>query len=231
VPPEPPAVPGLRKRLALTFGLLREHDRLALPLMAAGFAVPLVALVLAGVFTGQVIVLPVLGVLLGLLGALVVFNLRSRHVMFGELEGRVGAALQVIQSSAGRRGGGLTGTWHVSPAVQLNQRQDMVHRLVSRCGVVLVAEGQGRGVRDLLANEVRRVRRAAGDAPVTDVIVGNGVGEVPLPRLVNKLNRLPRALGRPEVDRLHAKLDALPASNIPLPKGPMPTRVPRGRMR
>ena len=42
-----------------------------------------------------------------------------------------------------------------------------------------------------------------------------------------------RVLRRGEVDELYRKLAAIGAMNLPLPKGPVPTRIPRrgGRMR
>ena len=70
--------------------------------------------------------------------------------------------------------------------------QDVVHRVVGRPGIVIIAEGRGRGPRDLLANEVRRVRRVAGDYPVHDIVVGNGDGEVALDKLQMTLMKLPR---------------------------------------
>ena len=95
-------------------------------------------------------------------------------------------------------------------------------------GVIVIAEGRGRGARDLLAAEMRRVRKVAGDVPVIDIIVGNGEGEVPLSKLQNTLMRKRRVLRRGEMDELYRRLAAMGQMNMPIPKGPIPTRVPRG---
>jgi hypothetical protein len=183
-------------------------------------------LVVVGVVTGSYVILPVLGVLLAVVSTMLVFNFRSRRAVNRELEGKPGAAISLIQ--------GMQGNWRVTPAVQVNRNQDLVHRVVGRAGVVLVAEGSGRGPRELLANEKRRVARVIGDTPVHDIVVGNGEGEVPLGKVTSKLQRLPRALNKNQVDSLDRRLKALAAqgaAGLPIPKGPIPTRVPRGKMR
>jgi hypothetical protein len=43
--------------------------------------------------------------------------------------------------------------------------------------------------------------------------------------------RLPRTLKQKEVNALESRLKALGGPNMPLPKGPMPTRMPRRQMR
>jgi uncharacterized protein (DUF58 family) len=206
--------------------LTRRNDRRLLPYVALAFLGPLAVLVVVGVVTGSYVILPVLGVLLAVVSTMLVFNFRSRRAVNRELEGKPGAAISLIQ--------GMQGNWRVTPAVQVNRNQDLVHRVVGRAGVVLVAEGSGRGPRELLANEKRRVARVIGDTPVHDIVVGNGEGEVPLGKVTSKLQRLPRALNKNQVDSLDRRLKALAAqgaAGLPIPKGPIPTRVPRGKMR
>ena len=114
----------------------------------------------------------------------------------------------------------------------MNRNQDLVSRVVSRAGVILIAEGRGRGPRDLLGAEVRRVKKVIGDAPLHDIIVGNGPGEVPLPKLQSTLMRKPRVLKKDQVNALDRKLKAIGGVAMPVPKGPMPRNIPRGgRMR
>jgi hypothetical protein len=206
--------------------LTRRNDRRLLPYLALAFLGPLVVLVVVAVVTGSYVILPVMGVLLAVVSTMLVFNFRSRRAVNRELEGKPGAAISLIQ--------GMQGNWRVTPAVQVNRNQDLVHRVVGRAGVVLVAEGSGRGPRELLANEKRRVARVIGDTPVHDIVVGNGEGEVPLGKVTSKLQRLPRALNKNQVDSLDRRLKALAAqgaAGLPIPKGPIPTRVPRGKMR
>lgn len=208
----------------MAFRLARSNDPRLLAYLTAAFLVPLLVLVALGLALGQVIVLPVLGVLLGLLSAMAVFSRRFQRVAYAEVEGRPGAAASVLQ--------GMRGDWRVTPAVQVNRNSDLVHRVVGRPGVVLVAEGRGRAARDLLATEVRRVRRVAGDTPVHDIVVGDGDGEVPLRKLQLHVSRLPRSLKGAQIAAVDARLKALSTSGaLPIPKGPMPTRMPRGKVR
>jgi predicted transcriptional regulator len=71
----------------------------------------------------------------------------------------------------------------------------------------------------------------AGDYPIKDIVVGNGDGEVPLDKLQMTLMKLPRVIKGGEIDTLERRLRAVGTANLPIPKGPMPTRVPRGKMR
>jgi hypothetical protein len=160
------------------------------------------------------------GVIFGVLLALNVFGRRAQRSAYTEMEGQPGAGISVVQR--------MRGDWRVTTPVAVNRNQDLVSRVVSRAGVIVIAEGRGRGARDLLAAEIRRVRKVAGDAPVIDIIVGNGEGEVPLAKLQSTLMRKRRALRRGEMDDLYRRLAAMGAMNLPIPKGPMPTRIPRG---
>lgn len=224
MPPKNPDAPGRREQLTSAFRLARANDPRLLPYLVGAFLGPLVVLVILGIVLGQVIVLPILGVLLGALAVIAVFSRRFQKVAFGQVEGRPGAAASLIQ--------GMRGGWRVTPAVQVNRNSDLVHRVVGRAGVVLVAEGRGRGPRELLANEARRVRRVVGETPVHDIVVGDGEGEVPLRKLQMHITRLPRSLKGAEVNALDTRLKALSSSGgLPIPKGPVPTRVPRGKAR
>ena len=105
----------------------------------------------------------VLILVFGILVALNVFGRRAQRSALTEMEGQPGAGISVVQR--------MRGDWRVTTPVAVNRNQDLVSRVVSRAGVVVIAEGRGRGARDLLAAEMRRVRKVAGDAPVIDIIV------------------------------------------------------------
>jgi hypothetical protein len=127
----------------------------------------------------------------------------------------------------------MRGNWRVTPAVQFNKDQDMVHRVVGRPGVVLVAEGNPNRTRGLVANEKRTLARLVGETPIYDVYVGDGEGQVALRELEKHFTRLPRNIKPALVNQLDGRLKAIRASAgaVPIPKGPMPTRVPRGKVR
>jgi hypothetical protein len=78
-------------------------------------------------------------------------------------------------------------------------------------------------VKPLLAQEKKRVSRLAGDAPIYDIVVGRGEGEVSLGKLNSHIMKLPRNLSKEQVVALDRRLSALTSQRAPLPQGPMPT--------
>jgi hypothetical protein len=91
-------------------------------------------------------------------------------------------------------------------------------------------------VRNLLGVEKRKHARVAGDAPIYDIVAGDGSdGTVQVKRLAKHVLKLPRNLRPAEVTDLLQRLKALDASRppAPLPKGPLPqnARAARSMMR
>lgn len=213
--------PGTLAQLRMVWSQSRALDPRLLPVTAlvalVGFVVPFTVLWLLG----QPIIGAVLGVLSAVIAGLAVFGRRASSVQLTAIEGQPGAAAAVIQS--------MRGIWRVTPAVAFTAKQDVVHRVVGRPGVILVGEGAAARVAQLLAQEKRRVARVAGEVPVHEVNVGPGSGQVTLTALRMHLMRLPRAVKPREIGALERKMSALGERNIPVPKGPMP-RVSR-RMR
>jgi hypothetical protein len=161
-----------------------------------------------------------MSLLTGLLGALIVFNLRARRAMYTAIEGQLGAAAAVLEQ--------MRGAWFVTPAVAVNGKQDLVHRVVGRPGVVLVGEGSAQRVKGLLAQERKRLSRAVGDVPIHTLIVGDGEGLVTLGKLQARVNKLPAKLNRKQVAPLERRLKPL-TRTLPIPGGIDPTTVRRGR--
>jgi hypothetical protein len=152
--------------------------------------------------------------------ALLTFNLRARRAMYGAIEGQIGAAAAVLEQ--------MRGAWFVTPAVAVNGKQDLVHRVVGRPGVVLVGEGAPQRVKGLLAQERKRHTRAVGDIPVHTLIVGEGEGLVPLGKLQARVNKLPPKVGRKDIAKLERRLKPLNLT-LPIPGGIDPTAGRRGR--
>jgi hypothetical protein len=202
--------------------LTKSADPRYVPIMLAAVVVAAAAAFGIGFF----LMGPILGIVLALLAALIAFTVvtgrRGQAAAFTRIEGQPGAAFAILQS--------MRGDWRVTPAVAFNKQQDLVHRVVGRAGVILVVEGSGGGrARDLLSNELRKVRRVIGpEAPLHDVVVGEGEGQVPLKRLQVHVMKLPRTLKPKEVNAIDSRLKALGGPSMPMPKGPMPTRIPRG---
>ncbi|MCX5390280.1 DUF4191 domain-containing protein [Streptomyces sp. NBC_00094] len=215
---------GRLKQIALTYKMTRKADP-KVGLIVAGVGIGVLGVLLAiGFLIGHPVYLGILGFVLALLAAAIVFGRRAERAAFGQMEGQPGAAAAVLQNVG--RG------WTTTPAVAMNRSQDVVHRAVGRAGIVLVAEGNPNRVKTLLAAEKKRMNRVVVDVPVHDVIVGDGEGLVPLKKLRTTMLKMPRVLTGPQVtaanDRLRAMGDLM--SNMPLPKGPMPKgmRMPRG---
>ena len=167
------------------------------------------------------------GLLLGLLLTLVVFGRRAQKSAYRQMEGRPGAAGQAL--------GMLRRGWKTDPMIAFNKQQDVVHRVVGPPGIVLVGEGNPNRLRGLLTNERRKHERVAADIPIHEVTCGNGEGEVPLPRLVKHVTKLGKNVKPADLTDVLNRLKALDASrsNIPMPKGPVPTSMKglRGQMR
>ena len=100
-----------------------------------------------------------------------------------------------------------------------------MHRVVGRPGIVLVGEGQPSRVKNLLAAEAKKHNRVAGGAPVTQIIAGQGEGEVDIRKLTKHVMKLPATLQPSEITDLLQRLKALDAGcpQVPIPNCPVPT--------
>jgi hypothetical protein len=210
------------KQITMAFKLTRENDPRLVLLLLAAFLVPLVAFVALGILIGHPIYLGILGFLFAVLALVAVFGRRMQKMQFAQVEGQPGAAAAVLQT--------IRGNWRVTPAVQFNREQDLVHRVVGLPGVILVGEGNPGRTRGLIGVEKKRLARFIGDTPVYDVMVGDGEGQVSLKAIQRHLMKLPRNIKPARVNELDRMFKAMP-STLPIPKGAMPTRVPRGKMR
>ncbi|WP_042389891.1 DUF4191 domain-containing protein [Streptacidiphilus melanogenes] len=221
---ESPNSPGRLSQIRQAYTMTKRVDP-KIGLIVAGVGLGTFAVLLAiGFAIGHPIYLGILGFVLGLLAAVVIFGRRAEKAAFGQLEGQPGAAAAVLNNI--KRG------WNIQLVVAANRQQDAVHRAVGRPGVVLVGEGNVNRLRPMIAAEKRKMSRVVGDAPVIDIIVGNDEGQVPLNKLQTHLMKLPRAIPAAQAtqisDRLRAMGDLM--ANAPIPKGPLPkgSRMPKG---
>jgi hypothetical protein len=199
------------------FQTQRREDPLLLPLMLASIlGLGAIGFVI-GLFVNFQWYLLVLGLLFGVLLALVIFGRRAQRTIYQKADGQPGAAAWVLDN--------LRGRWNVTQAVSGTAQMDVVHRVLGRPGVILVGEGAPHRVKGLLAQEKKRISRMVGTTPIYDVTVGNDEGQVPLRRLQQHLTRLPRNITAGEIDSLETRLAALASrggAGAALPKGPMP---------
>jgi hypothetical protein len=63
--------------------------------------------------------------------------------------------------------------------------------------------------------------------PIHELIVGEG--QLTISELQKKIKKLPKALRPAEVTDVRRRLDALPKTALPIPKGPLPQgrKIPR----
>lgn len=226
-----PAAPpkGRIAQLRQAYTITKRNDRniglilLLTFLVGAGVTAVLGILVLGtGVF--GIIITVVFSLLVGILALLAVFGRRAEKAAYAQVEGQPGAAAGALQMM--KRG------WSVKAAAGFTKNQDVMHRVVGRPGIILVGEGNPSRVRSLLAAERKKHARIVGeDVPVLEVVVGRGEGEVPLPKLVKHVRKLPKAIKPAEQTAVLNKLKALDAMRpaAPMPRGPVPTSMKGAR--
>ena len=191
------------KQLWQVFRMTIRNDRAALWLMLAGLLLPIAAgIVLAITLSGDNIIGIVLyiitGILGGILGFLIVLGRRAERVAYRQIAGQPGAVGAVLKSSLRR-------AWQASEMpVAVTKSQDAVYRAVGKPGVVLIGEGPQSRTRRMLEEERRNVARI----------------------IPNTLNRLKKAISKPEVFAVNNRLVSLSrTSSLPIPKGIDPTKV------
>ncbi|MGW4490080.1 DUF4191 domain-containing protein [Amycolatopsis sp. NPDC004368] len=203
-----------RGQLFEAFKMQRREDPMLIPWMVGSIVVVAgVAFGIGFIFNLQWTLLP-LGVVLGLLLAVIIFGRRVQKTVYSKADGQPGAGAWALEN--------MRGSWRVTPTVAVTTQLDAVHRVLGAPGVILVAEGAPHRVKALLAQEKKRVSRLIGDTPIYDYTIGSGEKEIPLKKLQSTLMKLPRNLKAPQVDALEAKLAALGNRGAAMPKGPMP---------
>src|SRR6266566_1694897 len=216
-----PEKPGRIAQIRMVAKIVREANPRALPLIALTAVGVIAVFTVVGLFTGLATFLIPLGVMGGVLAAVIMFGRFAQSAQFAQIEGQPGAAAAVLQT--------LRGNWTVTPAVTANRNMDVVHRVVGRAGVVLVGEGNPGGLASLLAAEKKRISRVAYDVPIYDVQVGNAEGQLQIRKLQQHVMKLPRNLKGVQVADLNHRLKALPQA-MQAPRGPLPkgARLPKG---
>ncbi|MFW6090848.1 MAG: DUF4191 domain-containing protein [Actinomycetota bacterium] len=214
---------GRIAQIKRTYRMARRTDRWLGWITLGVMLLVLAAFVLVGFLVGNLWLYPLLGLPAALLGGAIVFGRRAERAAYAQIEGQPGAAVAALNTL--RRG------YETTPVVATNRHQDVVHRTVSKAGIILVGEGDSsRRVANLLAQEKRRHARVAPETPIHELIVGTGEGQLPLPKVTKTVRKLPRTLRGPELTELRSRLKALGTQPVPMPKGPLPKgmKVPRG---
>src|ERR1700753_2782456 len=212
---------GRLKQIRMVAKLVNQQNKRALPITFGAAAGVIVVFVLLGLFVGPLALFLPVGVLLGLMTAMILFGRFAQKAQYSAIDGQLGAAAAVLQN--------MRGDWTVTPAVAGNRTMDVVHRAGGRAGVVLVGEGVPTRVAGLLSAERKKTERVAHGVPIHEFQVGGGEGQVPVSKLQRKITTLPRTLRPTAVSDLNYRLKALQPT-MQMPKGPIPKGVRQPRM-
>jgi hypothetical protein len=145
-----------------------------------------------------------------LLSTVFFFGKIAEKSAYASIAGQVGAAASVLNA--------IRGAWFVTPAVGIDKHQNMVHRVVGRPGIILVGEGSRPNV--LLAEQRKAHARFAQGVPIHEIIVDEA--DVTIANLQKTVKKLGKSLRPAEVTQVRNRLNALPQTALPIPKGPLP---------
>jgi len=198
------------------YKLVKKDSPFAIIWCLLVFALILVFGVIIGNNLGHPIYAGFLSLPLAFLAGFFLFTRFANTAAFASIEGQVGAGASVLMSI--RRG------FVTTPAVNVNRDQDMVHRVSSKAGIILVGEG-GFGVKSLMQDERRKMERFLSGVPVSEVVVGDNQGQVSIRKLQKHLKKLPKKLNTVQLREVRARLRSVGGLNLPMPKGPMPTNL------
>ena len=202
------------------YKLVKKESPLAVIWCLLVFALVLTFGVIIGNNLGHPIYAGFITLPVAFLAAFFLFTRYANVAAYSSIEGQIGAGASVLMSI--RRG------FVTTPAVNVNRDQDMVHRVSGKAGIILVGEG-GFGVKTLMQDERRKMERFLSGVPITEVVVGDGQGQVTVRKLQKHLKKLPKKLNTVQLREVRARLRSVGGLNMPMPKGPMPTnqRIPR----
>jgi hypothetical protein len=187
----------------------KEISFLALRLIGV-FALGFAVIFGIGIAIDQKLFLGFLGFTTSLLITVFYFGKIAEKAAYSSISGQVGAAASVLNA--------IRGAWFVTPAVGVDKNQNMVHRVVGRPGIILVGEGSRPGV--LLAEQRKAHVRFAQGVPIHELIVGEG--DLTISNLQKTVKKISKSLRPAEVTEVRKRLEALPKTALPIPKGPMP---------
>ncbi len=212
-----PADMGRIRQIIRAYQLTHEYDKM-LPLYIWGsWGLTIVVFVVIGILTRQVVFLSIMGVMIGMLVAMIILVQRTKKATYKRHMGQAGSAEVALSF--------LPKQWVSKPVIAATRQRDVIHRTLGPGGLVLIGEGEPGRLKPLLASEVKKHERVAYGVTVITVVMGDKPGQVPLDKLADHIRKLPKTLQPNQVTDVKLRLRALDAVRppIPLPKGPMPT--------
>ena len=226
-----PKKPGRIAQIREGYKAIRQLDpNVGWFMLAAALGVLVVVLLIGGLWLQRPFFAVLFALPLMMLAAMLVLNRRANNAMYSALDGKAGAAGAALSS--------IQKGWYTSqePVAADVQRRDMdfsnaagVFRALGRPGVVLVGEVPKPRVTRLLEAERKKVSRVAPGVPVHLFVAGDDEGDVPVRKLVNKVQRLKNTLTKAEVSVVYKRLKSLPGLRDGMPAGVDPTKVRMSR--
>jgi hypothetical protein len=223
--------PGRVAQIRQGYRAIRQLDpNVGWFMLAAALAVLLVVMLIGGWWLGRPLLALLFAPPLMMIAATLVLNHRANKAMYSALDGKPGAAGMALTSI---RRGWYTSQEPVAADVQ-NRQMDfsnaaVAFRALGRPGIVLVGEGPRPRVTRLLEAERKKVARVAPGVPVHLIVAGDGEGDVPVRKLVSKVQRMKPVLTKEEVSVVHKRLKSLPGIRDAVPAGVDPTKLRMSR--
>ncbi|AJT40746.1 DUF4191 domain-containing protein [Psychromicrobium lacuslunae] len=218
--PKPDKQPGRMKQMLDVFKMTRRYDPSVVWLMLLVFlgVIALALIISFFFFNNNWITALILGIPLGLLGALLILSRRAERAAFSQIEGKPGASGAALNTL--RRG------WVIEEQpVAVNPRsQDAVFRAVGRPGVVLVTEGAPHRVRTLVEAERKKLGRILPNVSVHVIQSGREEGQVELSKVAKQVKKLKNELTKAEVNAVSKRIASL-GGKLPIPKGVDPYKA------
>ena len=214
-----PAKQGRIAQLRAVFSMTRKSDPAVVWYMLLAFVGPVIIGFLIGLLVNHPIYVTILGVISGVLLALVIMGRRAERAAYSQISDQKGAAGYAMK--------GLRRGWNVEeqPVAIDPRTQDLVFRAIGRPGIVLVTEGPLPRVNHLVDVERKRMNRVLPDVPVIIVNAGEDDGQVSLRSLSRTIMRKRPVLTKTEVSDVAKRLRALGPARPPIPKGVDPSRM------
>ncbi len=220
---------GKQSTLAIVkdaYKLVKQNRPIAIPLSFLVFLAVWAIGWIIGFAINNVITMAILFFTVAFGSGFYFFTRQANKAAFTSIENQLGAAASVLM---GIRKGVTT-----DAAVGVDRNQNMVHRSISRAGIVLVAEpapDSGSSlvtIKGLLQDEKRKIERFLPDVPVTTFVAGNSLrvsqdsSLVHFSKLPKEIKKLNKQLTKTQVRELRTRIKAIGGLNMPIPKGPMP---------
>jgi hypothetical protein len=214
-----PATQGRLSQIWAVFKMTRASDPAVVWLMLLALVGSVALGLLIGLLIHHPIYVTILGVITGVMLAVIIMGRRAERAAYSQISDQKGAAGYALK--------GLRRGWNVEeqPVAVDPRTQDLVFRAIGRPGIVLVTEGPLPRVNRLVEQERKRLNRVLPEVPVIIVNAGPDEGQVALPKLSRTIMRKRPVLSKTDVSAVAKRLRALGPARLPIPKGVDPSRM------